>query len=69
MATLLLSGVRAVQRSDAASRPPARGGEYVVAGGLLTGATWREVSSWTWKRPYHINLLEGRVVAQLFREL
>ena len=69
VATLLLTGVRDLQRRDADSRHPARGGEHVVADELLMEARWREVRSWAWKRPSHINLLEGRVVTQWLREL
>ena len=36
---------------------------------VVSSARWKTVLVWTWRRPFHINLLETRVVLSLMKRL
>ena len=39
--------------------------ESILCNDVCTGLEWKETASWNWKRPSHINVLEGKAVLRL----
>ena len=51
------------------NEPAVLGLESPLCNDLLLSGKWKEVKSWNWKSPAHINILESSAACRLFKDL
>ena len=69
MARGILAAVRRLQTDDLQNAIPERGSERAVLNELLLSSDWSVRAAWHWRKPEHINMLEGRAFLEWLQSL